>query len=571
MSGKLDTIDPAEIQKFKARFAAGRAKQIEDANTEAVRLKGQAETDQETVTALEKETATNLKNWKDKERLRLKKKNPGQPTDPELERKALYEASDAKLDTAKQTLATTVKDRDAALKLADRLPREGYEEKFKALIARLKGTGVEMATLDATAVADIKAMLIARDYDGVDARLLAIENMVLDTVAARDLPTKHAALGARLSILDTQSAKSPKALGALKTTLASVGIDPPTGAALARLERELEPEIADLERKVQAVLDLIQPLDGAIKTLERTGTDAADHRIELNKCVNIAKANLDGATVRLTDLDKAVKATQQNRQDQAAAALEYPSELAEFEQRIADFPNLSLSHKSRGGALAQKTSNLLKSAKSSATAGDFVTARDLIAQADGEVDTLDEAANDQEDEKAAKLNAQQALLAKQAKDAAAKLAKDAADQAAAAAAALALAQFNAARNALTVASLDLIGKDSTDFEDWMDKVRALRTANLLTVTAATGTYWLNGRSTVEIEIDIKGVVDQGFTDYFVVHYHPTVVYDGTGSQVHAKPYTGNMTTPKDRRMNQTNYWLFGTVPSLANVDANLPA
>lgn len=571
MSGKLATIDPAEIQKFKARFAAGRAKQIETANTDATRLKGEAEVQQQTVTALEKEAATNLKNWKDKEGLRLKKKNPGTPTDPELRLKALSEDSDTKLATAKQTLATTEKDRDAALKLADKLPREGYAEKFNALVARLKGTGVAIAALDATATTDIKAMLDLRNYDGVDARLLAIENKVLDTVAARDLPKKHAALLARLSILDTQTAKDPKAIRALKTTVESVSIDPPTGAALARLEREIEPDIADLERKVQAVLDLIQPLDGAIKTLERTGTDAAEHRSELTKCTNIAKANLDGATIRLATLDKAVKATQQNRQDQAAAALEYPSELAEFEQRIADFPDLSPSHKSRGNALTQKTKGPLKSAKEFAATGDFVTARNLIAEADGEVDTLDQASDDQEEQKAKLLNAQQALAAKKLKDAAAKKAQDAKDKAAKDAADLALQQLNTAKAALTLASLDLIGKDSTDFDDWMDKVRALRTANLLAVAAAGGAYWLNGRTTVEIEVNITGVTEATFADYFVVHYHPTDVYDGVGSQVHAKPYTGNMSTPKDRRMNKTGHWLFGIVPTLTSVDNNPPA
>ncbi len=569
MSGRLATIDPAEIEKFKQRFAAGRAKQIEDANTEATRLQAAAVLLQEQVTALEKTATIARKNWKDKEGLRLRKAKPGNPSDPELLLKTQSETADSKLATAREALAQAETDRDKALKLADKLPREAYTEKFKALNARLKDTGVEMATLDATAVAEIKGMLDLRNYDGVDARLLAIENKVLDTVAGRDLPIKHAALTARMATLGTQTVKDPQAIRGLNTTLEGIDPEAPTGTNLGRLEREIEPAVAALEQRIQVVLDLIQPLDGAIKVLERSGTDAAPHRVELGKCVNIAKLKPEDARIRLVDLTKAVKQTQQDRTDQAAAELTYPGELAALEQRIADFPDLSPSHKSRGGALVNKTKGPLKNAKEAAAERNFVAACNLIGVADDEIDTLDEAADAQEEQKALALSAQQALLAKQLKDAAAKKAKDAKDKAEKDAADLALAQLNTAKAALTLASLDLIGKDS-DFETWMDKVRALRTASMLTVATAGGAYWLNGRTTVEIEVDVTGVTDTSFKDYFVVHYHPTAVYDQIGSQVHSKPYTGNMTTPKDRRMNNTGHWLFGTVPTLKNIDDHPP-
>lgn len=565
MSGDVTTLDPSEIEKFKQRFAAGRAKEIEDAYALAFETAKKVSDKEEQLVDLKNDENDKYQKWNTKKTVRLKKRKPGDPTKPEKDAEDAYNLAKQTRETAEEELETLQEQRDEALKKAKLLPREAYEEKVKALIARLKGTEKKLEDVDNTAIADIKGRLNKRDYDGVDARIGVLENNVLAAVAYRDLPAKFDALSARLATLQEAQVKDPAALKNVAAELKSIDREAPTGEALAKLERKIAPELTALEQRVQTILDLFWPLDGEIALLERAKVpDARAHRAELVKCGNVAKQNPEKAQARLLELRKAVQKTQEIQQLEADAEKEFPGELASLKQRLKDFTKLSPSHAGYSPGISLQSKQCDRAVEFAAEK-EFTAARDVLSAVNNKLDEWHEAANNKEQEKIDKLQALEAKKAKEALELAAAEARAAEEEALRQAEEEARANREAAMAAMTAASLDVIGK-GIDFNAWMDKVQTLKTANLLALGIG-GPYWLPGNTTVQLEINIAGTTEQDFADEFVVHYHP--IWDGIGSAVHAKPYCGNMDTPKDRRLNKDGHWLYGAgIPSLGAIQAD---
>lgn len=562
MSGQVTKLDLQEVQKFKRRFAVARAVEIETASDAVGKLDKNIQDKKDELAGLTKSAKLLSDHWKGKEKLRLKKTKPGDPTQPEITAKEAAEAADLLRTTAATELAALEMDVEAARAKLVLLPREGYNEKVKAIVARLPKGSKSLPDTDATALAKLKVLLDARDYDGFDTRLLALEARVLDAVAATDLPEVHASLSARLATLRKQPVQDPPVLQEIDTALKAVDLAAPTGVALAKLERETIAELGEAEAHVQVVLDVMRPLDAGITLLERNGVEkGATHRSDFRKHAKVAATDPSWALNLLKGLEKEIAETQERMQSQADAKLEYPGELAALRERIKEFGLLTTSHESYKGVVAQQAKQADK-AEVFANEKEFVAAWNILQDINTKLDGWSKAANDKEEKRLSKLDSveaakQMAIIQKTAATALA--AQQLAQQQAAAAA---LAVLNQSRAAMDTASLDAIGKHG-DFESWMDKLKALRDVKLLEFHFSNS-YWLPGNTTVEVDVAIKGSADDTFNDTFVVHYHP--IWDGLGSQIHTKPYTGNMNTVKDRRLKAVGHWIFGAgAPSLASV------